>query len=119
MSFFRQTPTFALGLALVATARAADSTASIKVDFARDVQPIFASRCPECHGEKKDKAGVRFDRRNIVFHGGDSGKPLVVPGRSAESLLIRKVTSNDPDERMPQKGGPLTAEQIATLRNWI
>jgi hypothetical protein len=54
-----------------------------------------------------------------VFQGGDSGKPLVVPGKSAESLLLRKVTSDDPDDRMPQKGDRLTEAQIATLRTWI
>src|SRR6058998_257849 len=119
MNAFRQTRIVALGLALVATAVAADSADLKKIDFKRDVQPIFASRCAECHGEKKDKAGVRFDRRKTVFQGGDSGKPLVVPGNSAGSLLFRKVTSADPDERMPAKGEPLTEAQIATLRNWI
>src|SRR6266508_1707212 len=119
MKAFRRTPLFTLGLALAATAVAADSEALKRIDFKRDVQPIFASRCAECHGEKKDKAGVRFDRRNTVFLGGDSGKLLLVPGNSAESLLYRKVTSDDPNDRMPAKGERLTEAQIATLRDWI
>ena len=119
MNAFRRTALFALGLALATTVVAADSAASKKVDFKRDVQPIFAARCAECHGEKKDKGGVRFDRRSTVFQGGDSGKPLLVPGNSADSLLIKKVTSNDPDELMPPKGERLTEAQVAALRDWI
>jgi mono/diheme cytochrome c family protein len=93
--------------------------AAAPVDFDRQVRPIFESRCYECHGEKKQKSGIRFDQRDSVFHGGDSGKPLVAAGKSGESILIQKVTSTDPDEVMPPKGERLTAEQIATLKAWI
>ena len=117
MNIFRQFVVCTPGLALVSAAVAANPASSI--DFKRDVQPIFASRCAECHGEKKDKAGVRFDRKTTVFKGGDSGKPLLVPGKSAESLLFRKITSDDSDDRMPPKGERLTEAQVATLRNWI
>ena len=89
------------------------------VDFDRQVRPIFESRCYECHGEKKQKAGVRFDQRDTVLHGGDAGKPLVVAGKSGESILVQKITSSDADEMMPPKGERLTAEQIATLKAWI
>lgn len=95
------------------------TAASATIDFKRDIQPIFESRCSECHGSKKDKAGVRFDRRSTVLKGGDSGKPIVIPGKSAESLLLRRVTSTDPEEVMPAKGDRLTDVQIAKLRQWI
>src|SRR5262245_47937152 len=78
------------------------------VDFKRDIQPIFENRCYECHGPQKNKGGVRFDRRSTVFNGGDSGKPLLVPGKSSESLLFARVTSTDPEEVMPAKGERLT-----------
>jgi len=90
-----------------------------KVDFDRDIKPIFANRCYECHGEKKQKSGIRFDRKASVFHGGDEGKPLVIPGKSSDSILIQRVTSNDEDEVMPPKGERLSAEQITLLRSWI
>lgn len=89
------------------------------VDFKRDIQPLLESRCYECHGPKKDKSGVRFDRRATVFKGGDSGKPLVVPGKSSDSPLIARVTSTDPEEVMPPKGERLTPAQVALLRKWI
>ena len=73
-----------LGLLILSAVCAGAAT----VDFDRQVRPIFESRCYECHGEKKHKAGVRFDQRDSVFHGGDSGKPLVLIGKSGESILV-------------------------------
>jgi len=67
----------------------------------------------------KQKSDLRLDRRQDASRGGKSGKPIFVPGKSAESEIIARVTSSDPDERMPSKGEPLTAEQITQLRAWI
>ncbi len=89
------------------------------VDFKRDVQPIFEQRCVECHGEKKQKSGVRLDKRSGAFGVSDSGKPAIVPGKSAESLLVQRIITDQEEEVMPPKGGKLTAEQVATLRAWI
>jgi len=90
-----------------------------KADFSRDIQPIFIKRCYECHGPDKQKSDLRLDRKADAFRGGKSGKPVFVPGKSAESHIIERVTSPDPDEVMPNKGEPLTVEQIALLRAWI
>ena len=90
-----------------------------KVDFAREIQPIFIKRCFECHGPGKQKSDLRLDRKTDALKGGKSGKPLLTPGKSAESELILRVTSQDPDEVMPAKGERLTTEQIASLRAWI
>src|ERR1041385_4985200 len=89
------------------------------VDFKRDVQSIFEQRCYECHGEKKQKSGLRLDRKAAVFKGGDSGKPAIVLGKSSDSPLIQRITSNDPDEMMPPKGEKLSAAQGAVLRAWV
>ncbi len=95
------------------------SRAATQVDFKRDVQPIFEQRCYECHGEKKQKSGLRLDRKAPVFQGGDSGKPAVVAGRSSESPLFHRVVSKDADEIMPPKGEPLSESQLALIRQWI
>src|SRR5437870_4034382 len=90
-----------------------------KVDFARDIQPIFIKRCYECHGPDKQKSDLRLDRKPDALKGGKSGKPVFVAGKSAESQIIERVTSRDPDEVMPSKGERLTDTQIRLLKAWI
>jgi hypothetical protein len=93
--------------------------ADLRVDFDRDVRPIFASRCFECHGAKKQKGGLNLENKAAALSPADSGQPAIVPGRSADSLLLRRVSSQDPDEAMPPKGDRLTADQIASIKAWI
>ena len=93
--------------------------AETKIDFKRQVQPLLAQRCYECHGEKKQKSGVRFDRKSAAFKGGDSGKPALVAGHSADSPLLQRILSTDPEEMMPPKGEKLSTDQIALLKQWI
>ena len=93
--------------------------APVAPDFQRDIRPVLASRCFECHGEKKSKGGLRLDRRMAAFKGGDSGKAAVVPGKSSESLLFQKITSKDDDEVMPPKGGRLSDEQVTLFKTWL
>ncbi len=97
----------------------AASTNAAQVDFLRDIQPLLESRCYECHGEKKQKGGLRVDRQKSFFQGGDSGKPLVIGRNSRESILIHRVTSADPDQMMPPKGERLSDAQVKLLKDWI
>jgi mono/diheme cytochrome c family protein len=101
---------------LAAAAQGAVSPA--KVDFSREIQPILAERCYSCHGPEKHKGGLRLDRKADAFAGGDSGK-AILPGRSAQSLIISNVVGLIPDSVMPPKGERLSAEQIVKLRAWI
>jgi mono/diheme cytochrome c family protein len=92
--------------------------AARKVDYAKDIQPIFAGACYSCHGDKKQQSSFRLDRKADAFKGGESGKDIL-PGKSADSLLIRYVAGLDPDVKMPPKGNRLTADQVGLLRAWI
>ena len=89
-----------------------------KIDFAADVKPILQRSCIKCHANGKRKGGFNIDHIHTFLGGGDSG-PAVVPGKSDKSPLIELLLSNDPDERMPSKGDPLTLDEIAILRAWI
>ena len=93
--------------------------AAAPVDFVRDVRPIFDQHCTECHGEKKQKSGLRLDVKAAAFKGGDGDGPSLVAGHAKDSPLIRFVTSADPEQRMPPKGDGLSAAEIATLTRWI
>jgi hypothetical protein len=104
--------------AQVAWAAELPPAAKRKVDFVKDVQPILESRCYECHSAQKQKAELRWDVKKLALKGGESG-PAIVPGKSAESLMIQLVSGMKPDAVMPQKGERLTPEQIGLLRAWI
>ena len=93
--------------------------AAAPVDFVHDVRPIFEQHCTECHGEKKQKSGLRLDVKAAAFKGGDGEGPGIVAGKATESPLIRFVTHADPEQRMPPKGDGLSAAEIATLTRWI
>ena len=90
-----------------------------QIDFVKDIQPIFANNCYECHGPKKQEHDLRLDQKTTASRGGESG-PAFVAGKSAESLLIHAVAGLKADlARMPKKRDPLTTEQIGLLRAWI
>jgi mono/diheme cytochrome c family protein len=92
--------------------------ATRRIDFARDVKPLFDASCVKCHARGKAKGGFRFDTREDFLKGGHSG-PAAVAGRSAGSYLIELVAGVDPENVMPVKGSRLTAEQVGLLRAWI
>ena len=97
----------------------AQGWAAEPVDFVRDVQPIFARHCVSCHGPEKQKSEYRLDVKRTALAGGESGHKPIVPGKSAASPLINFVSGADPDTKMPPKGEPLSAKDVATLRAWI
>src|ERR1051326_316561 len=84
-----------------------------KVDFAKQVQPILAKYCYECHGPEKQKAGLRLDQKDAALKGGESG-PLLIPGNSSQSLLTLAITGGKEDlARMPKKRDPLSTVEIS------
>lgn len=91
--------------------------------FNRDVRPILSNHCFTCHGPDSAtrEGGVRLDQREAATATADSGERTIVPGDVLASELIWRITSTDPDVRMPPPDGPkaLDQEQIATLKNWI
>ncbi len=89
------------------------------VEFVKDIQPVLESACYDCHDADKQKSKLRLDEVVGILKGGDSGEPVFVKGKSAESSIIKHVTSEDPKDMMPPKGDRLTAEQIGLLRAWI
>src|ERR1700722_3024078 len=90
-----------------------------EVRFSHDVRPILNQNCMPCHGGVRQKNGVSFLFREEALGTGKSGKRTIVPGRPDESELIARVSSSDPDARMPYHGPPLSPQQIDVLRRWI
>lgn len=107
---FRRARWIALAATLTVSAFAAESS----IDFKRDIEPIFVKRCSECHGPDVQKSKLRFDIKAEAMKSG-----VIVPGKSSESELIKRVTTDDVDDAMPPKGARLEPQQIALLRKWI
>src|SRR5258705_11067947 len=102
-----------------AKAKELPAAATRKIDFAKDVQPLLAKTCYDCHGPEKQKGALRLDQKTAALKGGDTG-PVLVAGKSADSLLIQAVAGTKEDlARMPKKRDPLSSEQIGLLRAWI
>lgn len=92
---------------------------SEQLAFHRDIQPLFESICWDCHRGGKAQGGLRLDSLAAARAGGDSGEPAVTPAKIDHSELLRRVRSTDLATRMPPRGEPLTAAQIALLERWI
>jgi hypothetical protein len=94
--------------------RPSRSTESRKVDFAHDIVPLLKARCAACHTNGKYKGSLSMDTREDLLKA-----RAAVPGRSAASELFKRITSKDPDERMPSKGPALSAKEVALVKAWI
>ena len=90
----------------------AQTVALAAVDFARDIEPIIASRCQACHGARTQMKGLRLDNREDALR-------VLSPGKSDASLLLRMVSGGEEKRIMPPVGARLTAAEVARLRVWI
>lgn len=111
----------ALALIVVPAIRGADgekppSPAAVQF-FESKVRPILVESCFKCHGAKKQRGGLRVDSRAALLEGGDQG-PALVPGHPEKSLLLKAVSHEDKDLKMPPSQ-KLRKEQIADLARWV
>ncbi|MDX1981525.1 MAG: PSD1 and planctomycete cytochrome C domain-containing protein [Bryobacteraceae bacterium] len=91
-------------------------TLSANTSFTRDVLPILQRNCVGCHGNAQQMSGFSLSKRESAIRGGSQGA-AIVPGKSGESALIRRVTGVL-QPSMPV-GGKLSDMEIATLKKWI
>ncbi len=115
-------------LAAVTTAGAAplpiaDVERTQPVDFASEIYPALKQNCLACHNTTKAKANLNLESSALMQKGGDSG-PALVPGKAAESLLLKSAAHLDEDLIMPPPGNKANAlalapEQLGLLRLWI
>src|SRR5215510_10512791 len=93
----------------------ASSRNSSQVSFDRDIRPILAQRCLQCHGEKKQSGGLRLDAKAPAMRGGQHG-PVILAGSAAQSRLYQRIVAQNDDERMPPIGERLNTTQIVLLK---
>src|SRR5262249_47222009 len=105
----------ACAIALCLTASPASAAPPV---FNRDLRPILSDKCFKCHGPDSAarKADLRLDQRDVALRSG-----AIVPRMPDESLLIERIFTEDPAERMPPEnsGKSLTDSQRQLLKDWI
>src|SRR5262245_44385652 len=107
--------TFFLTLMLPVRNHVADAAQS-KIDFARDIRPIFREHCERCHGARSAMAQLRLDDRQSALKVILSNKGT---GNGGGSRLLRRVLGEGGEARMPLGADPLNPGQIALIRQWI
>jgi mono/diheme cytochrome c family protein len=92
-----------------------------KVDFAKQVWPIFIDKCIYCHGPKTKKGKLAMHTEALSLKGGSDDGPLYTPGRGAESPLIVRALTDDEDLIMPppKEKKKLTEAEIKILTQWV
>ena len=90
-----------------------------EASFAVDVVPLLAANCLRCHGGDETENGLSMATLQALLRGGRTA-PAVVPGKSGESLLVKKIRGVDIEgQRMPIGRRPLSDAEVATIRRWI
>ncbi|MFY8230316.1 MAG: DUF1549 domain-containing protein, partial [Opitutales bacterium] len=99
------------------------SASAEKVQFNRDIRPIFSDTCYACHGpdENKIKGGLRLDSLEAARKGGKSGEAAIIPGKPDASEVMKRLRTDDTDDHMPpaEFHKVLTKDQIALVERWI
>lgn len=101
----------------------AGAPGSKMITFNQHIQPILSENCYHCHGPDASsrKGGLRLDRAEFALKGGESGRPAIVPGEEAKSLLVQRILSKDPQEVMPPPTAhhQLDPHEIGLITEWI
>lgn len=100
-------------------------SAETTIEFNRDIRPILSGNCYECHGpdaaqRKGSNDGLRLDTQLGAFED-LGGTAAVIPGDPEASLLIQRILTQDPDDKMPppESGKQISDSELTTLKEWI
>jgi hypothetical protein len=109
--------------ARVTLAQEGGAAPSASIQFNRDIRPILAERCFQCHGldPSKRKAGLRLDIPEGAIATNKEGVVAIKPSDRKGSELWRRVNSADAKLQMPppDSGKRLAPQQVALLGKWI
>ena len=110
---------FAGAIALLAGRAFSAAPTPAQVEFfERNIRPVLAAECYECHASTKKKGGLSLDTRDGLLNGGESG-PAIVPGQPDSSLLLQALRQAHPTLKMPKNGAKLDARILANFAEWV
>jgi hypothetical protein len=103
--------------------RCVEAQESAKVDFNFDIRPLLSDRCYKCHGPDAEhrEADLRLDTKDGAFGKSSEDTPILKPGDVSASELFRRISSTDPDIRMPPPDSnlKLSKDEINRIGQWI
>ncbi len=108
---------FAAIIALVFASAAYSQTAA-EASFKQDLQPVLDRDCAGCHTSGGHAGSFRMDTFELFMLGGDQGSPVKM-GDPEHSLIMKAISYEDPDLKMPPTKGKIPDEDIAAIRKWI
>ncbi len=94
------------------------ASAQEKVSFEKEIVPLLAKRCVECHNARDVKGGLDLSNRKTAFQGGDSGKAITA-GKATDSPLIERLVAGEMPPQSRGQSQKLPAHEIALLTRWI
>jgi mono/diheme cytochrome c family protein len=94
------------------------ATGKETVSFSKDIAPIFVKSCVGCHGTNRPRNNFSLNTMETLLRGGDRGEPIL-PGKPADSLLIKKLKGTADGARMPMNQTPLEDAVVAKIEKWI
>jgi mono/diheme cytochrome c family protein len=94
------------------------ATGKETVSFASDIAPVLVKSCVNCHGATRARNNFNLSTPETLLRGGDRGEP-VLPGKPADSLLVKKLKGTADGARMPMGASPLDDATLARIEKWI
>src|SRR5438093_4502243 len=101
------------------SSRSQPSAAPAKVSYYRDIRPILQANCQGCHQPAKSKGGYVMTEFKRLLAGGDNEGAAIVPGNTEKSAILKMITPQDGEVRMPKGKTPLMENEVALIRSWI
>src|SRR5262245_32055149 len=93
--------------------------AKTPVSYYHEVRPILQANCQGCHQPAKHKGGYVMTDFKRLLEGGDTEGVAIVPGKPAESVLVKMVQPHEGEVRMPKGKAPLSPSDVSLLTTWI
>src|SRR5437016_11057485 len=98
---------------------APDSKSAAKVSYYRDIRPILQANCQGCHQPAKNKGGYVMTEFKRLLAGGDNEGAAITPGHTDKSSILKMITPQDGEVRMPKGKTPLLDSEVALISAWI
>jgi mono/diheme cytochrome c family protein len=99
--------------------RPIDLKEAAKVSYTRDIKPIMAGSCDECHGADDHKSNFDVSSAATLLKHGKKAGPGVIPGKPDESAIVRYIRGLADGPQMPKGEPPLSEQDLHLIRSWI